>query len=158
MLYVTIHVKIYLTNLIQYVNLNCICRRLDQNNITGSLDLRNINISGPLNLINLTWNNMGPDFTNFFLYSNISNLLSSGLSIMLESNPCCDNIWKNDMSRLTYDEIYYFCNETPPTPKSKFFYLIYPYFNFLKNNVCVVPCCLNRLGVTYGSNFYLIMT
>jgi hypothetical protein len=82
MLYVTIHVKIYLTNLIQYVNLNCVCRRLDQNNITGSLDLRNINISGPLNLINLARNNMGPDFTSFLLYPNISNLLSSGLSIM----------------------------------------------------------------------------
>ncbi|CAK9236041.1 unnamed protein product [Sphagnum troendelagicum] len=94
--------------------------RLDQNNITGSLDLRNINISGPLNLINLARNNMGPDFTSFLLYPNISNLLSSGLSIMLENNPCCDNIWKNDMSRLTYAEIYYFCNQTPPPPKSKF--------------------------------------
>ncbi|KAH8954970.1 hypothetical protein BDL97_08G109600 [Sphagnum fallax] len=93
--------------------------RLDQNNITGSLDLRNINISGPLNLINLARNNMGPDFTSFLLYPNISNLLSSGLSIMLENNPCCDNIWKNDMSRLTYAEIYYFCNQTPPPPKSK---------------------------------------
>ncbi|KAH9555259.1 hypothetical protein CY35_08G105600 [Sphagnum magellanicum] len=90
---------------------------LDQNNITGSLDLRNININGPLNLINLTGNNMGPDFKSF-LYSNISNLVSSGLSIMLGNNPCCDNIW-NDMSGLTYVEIYYFCHSTPPQPKSK---------------------------------------
>ncbi|CAM6073718.1 unnamed protein product [Sphagnum tenellum] len=112
--------------------------RLDQNNITGTLDLRNINISGPLNLINLAGNNMGPDFTSF-LYSNISNLVSSGLSIMLENNPCCDNIWENDMSELTYAEIYYFCNKTPPPPKSKFFYLIYPYFHLLKNNVCKNP-------------------
>ncbi|KAH9554708.1 hypothetical protein CY35_08G076700 [Sphagnum magellanicum] len=93
--------------------------RLDQNNITGYLDLRNINISGPLNLINLTGNNMGPDFTSFLLYSNISNLVSSRLSIMLEDNPCCDNIWKNGMSGLTDAEIYYFCNSTPPPPKSK---------------------------------------
>ncbi|CAK9881727.1 unnamed protein product [Sphagnum jensenii] len=104
--------------------------RLDQNNITGSLDLRNINISGPLNLINLTGNNMGPDFKSFLLYSNISNLVSSGLSIMLENNPCCDNIWENDMSGLTYVEIYYFCNKTPPPPKSKFLNLIYPYSIF----------------------------
>ncbi len=82
MLYVTIHEKKNLTNLVQYLNLNCICRRLDQNNITRYLDLRNINISGPLNLINLTGNNMGPYFSSFLLYSNISNLVSSGLSIM----------------------------------------------------------------------------
>jgi hypothetical protein len=73
----------------------------------------------------------------------------------LEDNPCCDNIWKNGMSGLTDVEIYYFCNNTPPPPKSKFFYLIYPYFNLMKNNVCVVPSCLDRLGVTYGSNFLL---
>ncbi len=64
------------------MNLNCICRRLDQNNIKGSLNLMNINVSGPLKLINLTGNNMGPDFTNFLLYSNISKLVSNGLSIM----------------------------------------------------------------------------
>ncbi len=64
------------------MNLNCICKRLDQNNITGSLNLTNINISGPLKLINLTGNNMGPDFTSFLLYSNISKLVSNGLSIM----------------------------------------------------------------------------
>ncbi|KAH8948912.1 hypothetical protein BDL97_10G002400 [Sphagnum fallax] len=93
--------------------------RLDQNNITRYLDLRNINISGPLNLINLTGNNMGPDFSSFLLYSNISNLVSSGLSIMLEDNPCCDNIWKNGMSGLNDIEIYYFCHSTPPPPKSK---------------------------------------
>jgi hypothetical protein len=72
----------------------------------------------------------------------------------LDKNPCCDNIWKNDMSGLTDVEKYYFCH-TWPTKKSKFFYLTYPYFNLLQNNVCVVPCCLNRLGVTYGSNFLL---
>ncbi|CAM6033885.1 unnamed protein product [Sphagnum compactum] len=93
--------------------------RLDQNNITGYLDLRNINISGPLNLINLTGNNMGPDFTNFLLYSNISNLVSSGLSIMLKDNPCCDNILKNDKSGWTKAEIYYFCQSIPPPPKGK---------------------------------------
>jgi hypothetical protein len=93
--------------------------RLDQNNITRYLDLRNINIGGPLNLINLTGNNMGPDFSSFLLYSNISNLVSSGLSIMLEDNPCCDNIWKNGMSGLNDIEIYYFCHSTPPPPKSK---------------------------------------
>ncbi|KAH9554690.1 hypothetical protein CY35_08G076000 [Sphagnum magellanicum] len=93
--------------------------RLDQNNITGSLNLRNINISGPLKLINLTGNNMGPDFTSFLLYSNISKLVSNGLSIMLEDNPCCDNIWKNGKSGLTDAEIYYFCHSNPPPPKSK---------------------------------------
>ncbi len=71
----------------------------------------------------------------------------------LEYNPCCVNIWKNDDPMLTDAEIYYFCHSTRPPQNSKFFYLIYPYFNLLKNNVCVVPCCLNRLGVTYGSNF-----
>ncbi|KAH9555266.1 hypothetical protein CY35_08G105700 [Sphagnum magellanicum] len=91
--------------------------RLDQNNITGFLDLRNININGPLNLINLTGNKMGPDFKKI-LYSNISNLVSSGLSIMLGNNPCCDNIW-NDMSGLTNAEIYYFCQSTPPQPNGK---------------------------------------
>ncbi|KAH9554680.1 hypothetical protein CY35_08G076000 [Sphagnum magellanicum] len=91
--------------------------RLDQNNITGSLNLRNINISGPLKLINLTGNNMGPDFTSFLLYSNISKLVSNGLSIMLEDNPCCDNIWKNGKSGLTDAEIYYFCHSNPPPPK-----------------------------------------
>ncbi|KAH8954473.1 hypothetical protein BDL97_08G079800 [Sphagnum fallax] len=91
--------------------------RLDQNNITGSLNLMNINISGPLKLINLTGNNMGPDFTSFLLYSNISKLVSNGLSIMLEDNPCCDNIWKNGKSGLTDVEIYYFCHSKPPPPK-----------------------------------------
>ncbi|CAM6025065.1 unnamed protein product [Sphagnum balticum] len=92
--------------------------RLDQNNITGSLNLTNININGPLKLINLTGNNMGPDFTSFLLYSNISKLVFNGLSIMLENNPCCDNIWKNGKSRLTDAEIYYFCHSNPPKTKS----------------------------------------
>ncbi len=72
----------------------------------------------------------------------------------LGNNPCCDNIW-NDMSRLNSTEASYFCHSTPQQSKSKFFDLIYPYFNLLKNNLCVVPCCLNKLGVTYGSNFLL---
>ncbi len=59
----------------------------------------------------------------------------------LEDNPCCDNIWKNGKSGLTDAEIFYFCNITLPPPKSKFFYLIYPYFNLLKNNASVICCC-----------------
>ncbi|CAK9235747.1 unnamed protein product [Sphagnum troendelagicum] len=93
--------------------------RLDQNNISGSLNLTNINVTGPLKLINLTGNNMGPDFTSFLLYSNISKLVSNGLSIMLEDNPCCNNIWKNGKSGLTDVEIYYFCHSNSPPPKSK---------------------------------------
>jgi hypothetical protein len=58
----------------------------------------------------------------------------------LEDNPCYNNIWKNGKSRLIDVEIYYFCHSNPPPPKSKSFYLIYPYFNLLKNNVPIVPC------------------
>ncbi|CAM6009843.1 unnamed protein product [Sphagnum balticum] len=83
--------------------------RLDQNNITASLDLASINITGPLHVVNLIGNNIGPNIT---LYYNMSRLVSNGISIMLEDNPCCVNAGLNDV------ELYYFCNiiNHPPSP------------------------------------------
>jgi hypothetical protein len=52
---------------------------LDQNNITASLDLASININGPLHVVNLIGNNIGPNIT---LYYNMSHLESNGVSIM----------------------------------------------------------------------------
>jgi hypothetical protein len=71
--------------------------------------LANINIIGPLHAINLSRNNIRPNIT---LYYNMSHLISSGVSIMLENNPCCNNARLNDF------ELYYFCNITnhPPSP------------------------------------------
>ncbi|KAH9534576.1 hypothetical protein CY35_17G012400 [Sphagnum magellanicum] len=74
---------------------------LDQNNITASLNLASINITGPLHVVNLTGNNIGPNIT---LYYNMSHLVSNGVSILLEDNPCCVNAELNDA------ELYYFCN------------------------------------------------
>jgi hypothetical protein len=59
--------------------LNGICRGLDQNNITALLNLASININGPLHVVNLTSNNIGPNIT---LYYNMSHLVSNGVSIM----------------------------------------------------------------------------
>jgi hypothetical protein len=199
------------------VNLNCICRRLDQNNITGYLDLKNINLSGPLNLINLTGNNMGPDFTSFLLYSNISNLVSSGLSIMWV--PLCNmHLTFHFIERypttiyvhylVTYIINYIIIsNSYDPTMEQMCYqflsqlnkwniltglkttlvvttfgkmacqgwlmlksitFAIVPrhhqkaslftwstHISIFWKTMCVIPSCLNGLGVTYGSNFLL---
>jgi hypothetical protein len=82
---------------------------LDQNNITASLDLASININGPLHVVNLIGNNIGPNIT---LYYNMSHLVSNGVSIMLEDNPCCVNVELNDA------ELYYFCNITNHPPSA----------------------------------------
>ncbi|KAH9551324.1 hypothetical protein CY35_09G009100 [Sphagnum magellanicum] len=84
---------------------------LDQNNITASLNLASINITGPLHVVNLTGNNIGPNIT---LYYNMSHLVSNGVSILLEDNPCCVNAKLNDA------ELYYFCNiiNHPPSSSS----------------------------------------
>jgi hypothetical protein len=75
--------------------LNGICRGLDQNNITASLDLASININGPLHVVNLIGNNIGPNIT---LYYNMSHLVFSGVSIMwvplYSIWPCFEIHWK----------------------------------------------------------------
>jgi hypothetical protein len=74
--------------------LNGICRGLDQNNITASLDLASININGPLHVVNLIGNNIGPNIT---LYYNMSHLVSNGVSIMWVPYsiwPCFEIHWQ----------------------------------------------------------------
>jgi hypothetical protein len=139
--------NIYLINLVQYVNLNCICRRLDQN-ITGSLNLTNIIPSGPLKLINLTWNNLGPDLTIFLLYSDISELVSNGLSIMWV--PFCN-------MHLTFHFI-----ERYPTIIYVHYLHAYIISNFysptLEQMCCQILSQLNKWNILTGLNTTLVVT
>ncbi|KAH8958130.1 hypothetical protein BDL97_06G006900 [Sphagnum fallax] len=83
--------------------------RLNNNSISGSLDLQSINLTC----------NYEVDFTgnNIINVSYHPNLVSSNVSIMLENNPCCQLWTKTKVSSPNATDIHYFCNANYTPPK-----------------------------------------
>ncbi|KAH8958127.1 hypothetical protein BDL97_06G006700 [Sphagnum fallax] len=82
--------------------------RINNNNISGSIDLSSINVSCTYE-VDFSGNNIIN-----VLYK--PNLVSSNVSIMLENNPCCRSWTSTKVSSPSATDIYYFCNAhyTPP--------------------------------------------
>ncbi|KAH9558403.1 hypothetical protein CY35_06G006400 [Sphagnum magellanicum] len=85
--------------------------RINDNDISGSIDLSNVNVSRTYevdlsgnNIINVSYN---------------PNLVSSHVSIMLENNPCCQSWTTTKVSSPNPTDIYYFCNANYTPPKRK---------------------------------------
>ncbi|CAK9877571.1 unnamed protein product [Sphagnum jensenii] len=83
--------------------------RINNNSISGSIDLSSINISCTYE-VDFSGNNI----------TNVSynpNLVSSHVSIMLENNPCCQSWTTTKVSSPNATDIYYFCNANYTPPK-----------------------------------------
>ncbi|CAM6076250.1 unnamed protein product [Sphagnum tenellum] len=83
--------------------------RINNNSISGSIDLSKINVSCTYE-VDFSGNNI----------TNVSynpNLVSSHISIMLENNPCCQSWTTTKVSSPNATDIYYFCNANYTPPK-----------------------------------------
>jgi hypothetical protein len=85
--------------------------RINNNSISGSVDLSSINVSCTYevdfsgnNIINVSYN---------------PNLVSSQVSIMLENNPCCQSWTTTKVSSPNSTDIHYFCNANYTPAKRK---------------------------------------
>jgi hypothetical protein len=83
--------------------------RINNNSISGSIDLSSINVSCTYevdfsgnNIMNVSYN---------------PNLVSSHVSIMLENNPCCQSWTTTKVSSPNPTDIHYFCNANYTPPK-----------------------------------------
>jgi hypothetical protein len=83
--------------------------RINNNNISGSVDLSSINVSCTYE-VDFSGNNIKN-----VLYS--PDLVSSNVSIMLENNPCCQLWTKTQVSSPNAIDIHYFCNANYTPPK-----------------------------------------
>ncbi|CAM6048110.1 unnamed protein product [Sphagnum compactum] len=89
--------------------------RINNNNISGSIDLSSINVSCTYE-VDFSWNNI-------INVSYNSSLVSSNVSIMLENNPCCQSWTTTKVSSPNARDIYYFCNANY-TPRNNHLILI----------------------------------
>ncbi|CAM6076251.1 unnamed protein product [Sphagnum tenellum] len=93
--------------------------RINNNNISGSVNLSSINSSCTYE-VDFSGNNI----------KNVSycpNLVSSDVSIMLENNPCCQSWTSTKVSSPSARDIYYFCknNYTPPKRDNRLILIIF---------------------------------
>ncbi|KAH9558398.1 hypothetical protein CY35_06G006100 [Sphagnum magellanicum] len=93
--------------------------RINNNNISGSVDLSSINVSCTYE-VDFSGNNIKN-----VLYS--PDLVSSNVSIMLENNPCCQAWTIAKVSSPNPTDIYYFCNAnyTPPKRNNHLVFIIF---------------------------------
>jgi hypothetical protein len=83
--------------------------RINNNNISGSIDLSSINVPCTYEV-----DFRGNNIKNVLYHPN---LVSSPVSIMLENNPCCQLWTKTEVSSPNAIDIHYFCNANSTPPK-----------------------------------------